>query len=160
MGVSLFNWAFGMRKESKEIVMAFMDGRASRFRIADSDGVMRDLSVSVTEVRGLPGERSMNDVTALGDAGGRFKPGTEAVRFTLRGLFDDAVAHGADAALGGLRYHEAPTLFEYAPAGLAAGSVRYAGKCWVTAYEIRSRSGEPVSWKAVLQVEGRTQRTS
>ena len=139
--------------------MAFIYGRAARFRIADSDGVMRDLSAYITEVRGLPGERSLNDVTALGDAGGRFKPGTEAVKFTLRGLFEDMAAHGVDAVLGELRYHDAPSLFEYAPVGLAAGSVRYAGKCWVTAYELRSRSGEQVSWEARLQVEGVTSRT-
>ena len=44
--------------------MAFIDGRGSRFSIADTGGVMRDLSAYITEVRGLPGERALNDVTA------------------------------------------------------------------------------------------------
>ena len=111
--------------------MAFVDGRRARFRIADTGGTMRDLSAYITEVNGLPGERTLNDVTALGDSGARFKPGADAVMFTLRGLFDDTATLGADAVLGALRYHNAPVNFEYAPTGLATGGVRYAGKCWV-----------------------------
>ena len=139
--------------------MGFIDGKGSRFRIVDAGGVMRDLSAYITEVRGLPGERALNDVTALGDLGPRLKPGGESVEFTLRGLFDGSAAVGADAVLGTLRYHDAPTRFEYAPAGFAAGSPRYTGMGWVKSYEILSRAGEPVSWKAKLQVEGSVDRT-
>ena len=139
--------------------MAFIDGRGSRFRIADTSGVMRDLSAYTTEVRGLPGERALNDVTALGDSGTRFNPGAESTRFTLSGIFDDAPVLGADAVLGGLRYHDVPTPFEYAPSGLAGGKVRYAGECWVKSYELLSRAGEPVSWQATFQVEGVVNRT-
>ena len=138
--------------------MAFIDGRGSRFRIADEGGTMRDLSAYITEVRGLPGERTLNDVTALGDSGTRFKPGAEAVEFILRGLFDDAADVGADAVLGGLRLHTSATAFEYAPAGFATGKARYTGNCWVKSYEILSGAGETVSWKATLQVEGTATR--
>ena len=139
--------------------MAFIDGRGSRFRIADTDGVMHDLSAYITEVRGLPGERTLNEVTALGDSGGRFKSGGEATAFTLRGLFDDTPEAGADAVLGTLRYHSEPTAFEYAPAGFMADKARYAGNCWVKSYELLSRAGEPVSWSATLQVEGTVNRS-
>ena len=138
--------------------MALMDGQRSRFRIADTGGIMRDLSAYITEVNGLPGERALYDVTALGDSGARFKPGADAAKFTLRGLFDDTAGSGSDAVLGALRYHTAPARFEYAPAGLTAGSVKYTGKCWVKSYELLSRAGEPVSWEATLQVEGTTSR--
>ncbi len=138
--------------------MAFIDGKGSRFRIADTGGNMRDLSAYITEVRGLPGERALNDVTALGDSGARFKPGAESTVFAISGLFDDAAVLGADAILGALRYHDSPTEFEYAPSGLAMGKVRYAGKCWVKSYELLSRAGEPVSWRATLQVEGAVNR--
>ena len=134
--------------------MGIVDGGGSRFRIADAGGVVRDLSACITEVRGLPGARMLHDVTALGDAGARYKPGGEAVAFTVRGVFDDAAHTGADAVLGALRYHSAPTAFEYAPAGFAAGNVRYAGNCWVQSYELVSRAGELVAWHAALQVEG------
>ena len=139
--------------------MAFTDGQRSRFHIADTGGVMRDLSAYITEVSGLPGERTLNEVTALGDLGTRFKPGADVVQFTLRGLYDDTLDAGADAVLGALRCHTAATAFEYAPAGLAVDSVRYAGDCWVRSYELLSRSGEIVSWRATLQVEGVTSRT-
>lgn len=140
--------------------MTFMDGRGSRFRIADTGGVMRDLSKYITEVQGLPGERTLNEVTALGAYGARLKPGGEAAEFTLRGIYDDAPATGADTVLGGLRYHSEPTDFEYAPAGFASGKARYTGVCWVKSYELLSRAGEPVSWQAALQVEGSASRTS
>lgn len=139
--------------------MAFIDGRGSRFRITDTGGVTRDLSAYITEVRGLPGERALNDVNALGDSGVRFKPGGEATAFTLRGLFDDTPVVGADVVLGALRYHDSATHFEYAPSGFAADSARYTGDCWVQSYELLSRAGEPVSWQATLQVEGAVSRT-
>lgn len=138
--------------------MVFVDGRVSRFRIADAGGVMRDLSAYVSEVRGLPGERALDDVTALGDDGARFNLSDEAVAFSLRGIYDDTANTGTDAVLGALRYHAAPTAFEYAPAGLAAGNPKYIGVCWVRSYEIHSRAGAPVSWQAMLQVEGATAR--
>ena len=138
--------------------MAYAFGRASRFRIADAGGVMRDLSAHITEVSGLPGERALNEVTALGDSGARFIPAADSVAFTLRGLFDDAAQGGPDAVLGALRYHGAPTSFEYAPAGISAGKARYSGSCWVAAYRLSSHAGEPVSWEATLQVDGGTTR--
>ena len=101
--------------------MAFVDGRGARFRIADAGGVMRDLSAYVSEVRELPGERALDDVTALGDDGARFNLSAEVVAFSLRGIYDDTANTGTDAVLGALRYHTAPTAFEYAPAGLTAG---------------------------------------
>ena len=138
--------------------MAFADGERSRFRIADTGGVIRDLSAYITEVHGLPGERLLIEVSALGDSGARFRPGAESVTFTLGGLFDDTAVTGADTVLGALRYHNAPTAFEYAPSGSKAGRGCYAGECWVRSYELFSRAGEPVWWRAILQVEGVTRR--
>ena len=139
--------------------MAFIDGTGSRFRIADTGGTLRDLSAYITEVRGLPGGRALNDVTALGDSGARFKPAGEQVAFTLRGIFDDTPVVGADAVMGALRYHNSATRFEYAPSGFANGKARYKGECWIKSYELLSRAGEPVSWQATLQVEGAVSRT-
>ena len=138
--------------------MAFVDGNGSRFRIADANGVTRDLSAFISEARGLPGARSLDEVTALSDSGARFNPSVDAVEFTLRGIYDDTASAGADAVLGALRYHTFPVAFEYAPSGFAAGKPRYTGECWVRSYELASRAGEPVSWKATLQVEGVTAR--
>ena len=140
--------------------MAFTDGQRSRFRIADSGGVMRDLSAYITEVSGLPGERTLNEVTALGDTGARFKPGAESTVFTLSGLFDDTAVTGADSVLGALRYHTDPTRFEYAPSGFTVGKRalhrKVLGEVLRTAQSQWERS---VSWKATLQVEGTINRT-
>lgn len=138
--------------------MGFFDSRASRFFIDDVSGVQRDLSPYLTEVRGLPGPRHLNDVSALGDGGARFVPGLEDVAITLHGLFDNAAGSGPDAVLGPLRTHASPVDFEYGPEGAGAGDVKYYGTCWVVSYELRSRVGSLVEWSAVLQVDGTVQR--
>lgn len=134
--------------------MAFVDSKESRFLIDDASGVQRDLSPYVIEVSGLPGERGLNEVTALSETGARFVPGLEAVTFTLRGLFDGTAGTGPDAVLGPLRSHSAPVAFAYGPEGSDPGKVKYWGKCWVASYQVRSRAGGPVEWTAVLRVDG------
>lgn len=134
--------------------MTFFDSKVSKFSIDDSGTVPRDLSAYLTEIRGLPGPRLLNEVTALGDAGAKFIPGLEDVTFNLRGLFDDTASSGPDAVLGPLRTNTTAVSFEYGPEGTAAGDVKYSGTCWVTLYELRSRVGNLVEWVATLQVEG------
>ena len=134
--------------------MTFFDSKVSKFSIDDPGSVPRDLSAYLTEIRGLPGSRLLNEVTALGDAGAKFIPGLEDVTFNLRGLFDDTVSSGPDAVLGPLRTNTTAVSFEYGPEGTAAGDVKYSGTCWVTLYELRSRVGNLVEWVATLQVEG------
>ena len=105
--------------------MAFFNSKVSRFLIGDVNGVQRDLSPYLTDVRGLPGGRALNEVTALGDSGARFIPGLEDVAFTLAGIFDDTAGSGPDAALGPLRSHTSAVDFEYGPEGTGAGGVKY-----------------------------------
>ena len=101
--------------------MAFFDSRVSRFLIQDAGGTKRDLSAFVVEVRGLPGARALNEVTALGDSGARFIPGLQDGVFSLSGLFDSTASTGPDAVLGGLRSHDAAVGFEYGPEGRRRG---------------------------------------
>ncbi len=138
--------------------MAFFDSQVSVFRLADADGVECDLSPYLIEVRGLPGARSLNDVTALGDAGLRFAPGIEGATVYLAGLYDSDAGSGPDAVLGALRTHDAATAFAYGPQGASASAPRYGGRCWVAAYEIVSRVGSQVEFEAVLRVDGRVER--
>ena len=65
--------------------MTFFDSKVSKFLIDDTGGTQRDLSAYITEVRGLPGRRALNEVTALGDSGARFIPGLEDVTIRLTG---------------------------------------------------------------------------
>ena len=55
--------------------MSFFDSKVSKFLVDDTGATQRDLSAYITEVRGLPGPRTLNEVTALGDSGVRFIPG-------------------------------------------------------------------------------------
>jgi hypothetical protein len=140
--------------------MAFFDSKVSKFLIDDTGGTQRDLSAYITEVRGLPGRRALNEVTALGDSGARFIPGLEDVTVRLGGLFDDTATSGLDAVLGPLRTHTSAVDFEYGPEGSTSGDVKYSGTCWVLSYTLRSRVGNRVEWEAALQVEGAVTRGS
>ena len=140
--------------------MAFFDSKVSRFLIDDTGGTQRDLSAYITEVRGLPGQRALNEVTALGDSGARFIPGLEDVTVRLGGLFDDTATSGLDAVLGPLRTHTSAVDFEYGPEGSSTGDVKYSGTCWVVSYDLRSRVGNLVEWAATLQVESTVSRAT
>ena len=138
--------------------MAFFDSKVSKFLIDDTGSVQRGLSAYITEVRGLPGPRNLNEVTALGDSGAKFIPGLEDVAIALAGIFDDTATSGPDAVLGPLRTHTSAVDFEYGPEGSTTGDVKYSGTCWALAYGLRSRVGNRVEWSAALQVEGTVTR--
>jgi hypothetical protein len=138
--------------------MAFFDSKVSKFQIDDTGSVLRDLSAYITEVRGLPGPRPLNEVTALGDGGARFIPGLEDVTVRVSGMFDDTATSGPDAVLGPLRTHTSAVDFEYGPEGTGTGSVKYSGTCWLISYELRSRVGKLVEWAASFQVENTVAR--
>ena len=138
--------------------MAFFDSKVSKFLVDDTGSVQRDLSPYVTDVRGLPGPRTLNEVTAIGDSGARFIPGVQDVTITLSGIFDSTATSGPDAVLGPLRTHTSAVDFVYGPEGSGTGDVKYSGTCWVATYELRSRVGKLVEWSATLQVEGTVAR--
>ena len=138
--------------------MTFFDSNVSRFLIDDTGATQRDLSVYLTDVRGLPGPRNLNEVTALGDGGARFIPGLEDVTIVLVGIFDNTATSGPDAVLGPLRTHGSAVDFEYGPEGSGSGDVKYSGTCWVLSYDLRSRVGNRVEWSARLQVENTVTR--
>ena len=69
--------------------MAFFDSKVSRFLVEDAGGGRRDLSAYIVSVRGLPGVRNLNEVTALGDGGAKFIAGLEDSAVTLSGIYDD-----------------------------------------------------------------------
>ncbi|MCI0887524.1 MAG: hypothetical protein J4N30_04890 [Chloroflexi bacterium] len=138
--------------------MPFFDSKVSKFLLDDLGGTQRNLSAFITEVRGLPGARLLNEVTALGDSGARFIPGLEDVVISLAGIFDDTATSGPDAVLGPLRTHTSAVDFEYGPEGSTTGDVKYSGTCWLAQYDLRSRVGSLVEWTASLQVEGAVAR--
>ncbi len=138
--------------------MTFFDSSISRFHIDDTTGASRDLSASITEIEGIPGSRSLVEVTSLSDDGRTYVAGPPDSTITLTGIFDDG-ANAADTVLGSLLSHPSPVEFSYAPAGTSHGSVKYSGRCWVERYEVSSRAGERVGFTATLRVEGSIARS-
>ena len=49
--------------------MAFFDSKVSKFLIDDTGGTQRNLSAYITDIRGLPGTRALNEMTAALSSG-------------------------------------------------------------------------------------------
>ena len=144
----------------EEVRMAFFDSSRSRFTLDDTGGVERDLSAYITDISGLPGTRTLEDITSLGDAGRKFIPSSEEAEISISGVFDNTRNVGPDVTLGTLRTHHSAVGFGYAPHGTASGSVKYSGKCWVETYEVSSSVGRLVQFTAKLKVNGKVSRGS
>ena len=140
--------------------MTFFDSSISRFHIDDTTGTSHDLSSSITDIDGIPGSRSLIDITSLTDDEPVYVVGVDPnpapTTVTLKGIFDDET----DAVLGALftEDHPSPVEFSYAPAGTTPGSVKYSGQCWVERYEVSSTAGDRVGYTATLRIEGRIAR--
>ena len=120
--------------------------------------LVKDLTPYIVSIDGLPGERELIDVTALGDAGRKFIPGLENIVITLELRWSDDAGGGPDTVLGPLRTHTAAVHFNYGPEGRATGDIKYSGTCWVRNYTAPSRTGAEVSARCELQVDGQVSR--
>ena len=136
--------------------MAKFNSLSSDFRI--NDGSLRDLSAFINNISGIPGERELNEVTALGDTGRKHIGGLENGVITLEGHYDDTTTTGPDAVLGVLRTDDTARVWEFGPKGNTGGFPKYSGTMKVRLYEIISTIGEVVSWRAELLVQGATAR--
>ena len=134
--------------------MTFFDSSISKFHISDTTGTSYDISTSITRIEGIPGSRSLIDVTSLTDDGRAYVAGPDDPTITLTGIFDD----NTDTLLSALLAHPSPTDFIYAPAGTSPGSARYTGRCWVERYDISSTARDRVTYTATLKVEGTINR--
>jgi hypothetical protein len=128
---------------------------ASVFTLADSAAQVRDISADITSIDGLPGEREMQDHTALGDTGRKHLPGLDNVTITLEGFFDDTASTGSDTVLSGLRtFATNASAFVFAPVGTGSTKRKFSGVCWVADYVVGTKVGELVPFKATLVVDG------
>lgn len=135
--------------------MAFVHGKSSIFKIDNAGGgTLTDISAYVDSVEGLPGERELADVTALGDGGHKNIPGLVNGSFTVGGSWDATL----DAIMGVLDVATATASFEYGPAGGTTGLVKYSGECWVSSYTVSSPVADKVSWTANITVDGTVTR--
>lgn len=134
--------------------MAKFNSRVSVFQVTDTGGALRDISQYVAEITGIPGERELNEVTALGDTGRKHIAGLENVRGEVSGHYDDTATTGPDAVLGPLRTDDTARAWDFGPKGKTTGFVKYSGDLKLSNYEITSRVGDIVSWRMTFQVQG------
>ncbi len=134
--------------------MVKFNSKDSIFQITDTGASLRDISTHITNIDGIPGERELNEVTGLGDAGRKWIPGLENVTITLEGVYDTTASTGPDVVLGPLRTNASATAWDYGPEGKSSTETKYSGNCYVRRYEIISRVGDQVIWRAELQVDG------
>ena len=121
--------------------------------VADSDGVMRDLSPWVERIGPLGRAVLGLDTTGLNDAAGRTTAGSEATQeFTIAGRWDDASGIGPDAVLAGIVGHAVNV--QYGPTGNAPGQRRIAGRFVCLSYRVVSKAGEPVRFEATFRQDG------
>ena len=121
--------------------------------VADSDGVMRDLSPWVERIGPLGRAVLGLDTTGLNDAAGRTTAGSEATQeFTIAGRWDDASGIGPDAVLAGIVGHAVNV--QYGPTGNAPGQRRIAGWFVCLSYRVVSKAGEPVRFEATFRQDG------
>ena len=145
------------------VFAAFYDSSKSKFHIdGTGGGTLRDISAFVTEVTGLPGSRTLAEVTAINDAGSKFHPSIETVTVGLRGVYDDSVesSGGPEVIFGVLRTATATASIAYRPEGNTSGMQSYTAEVWVENFEIVSRVGSHVEWSATLRVDGQVTRTT
>lgn len=135
--------------------MAFVHGKDSGVKFDNTAGTLTDISAYVDSVEGLPGEVELSDVSALGDEGHKNIPGLENASFSISGHWDSAedAIFGAPSA-----WKTATRTFEYGPAGVGTGAVKYSGECWITNYAVSSSVADKVSWSASLTVDGQVAR--
>lgn len=135
--------------------MAFFDSEVSVFQVNDGSS-LRDVSAGLVGVSGIPGLRSLNDVTALGDGGRKWSPGLEDITITLDAMYTDDANTGIDTVFGVLiRDDTAERAFDFGPEGTTSGFPKYSGNLFVESYTINSRVGNRVEATIVCKVNGK-----
>ena len=127
--------------------------------IDSSDGSPRIVTSNITSVDGLPGERELVEITALGDSARSHAPGLTNTTFTVEGYWDETANTGTDTVLGPLYLHTAALTVVYGPEGNDTGDVLYTVECFCRNYTITSRMGEIVTFRAEFQSNAAVART-
>lgn len=134
--------------------MAFTHGKDIDFQLDDSGGTLRTIKIYINQVSGLPGVRSLSEVTAFGDQGSRYIPGLSVITFSIAGHFDATATTGVITVLNGLRTATATSSFVYGPQGTTATNIKYTGECWLTEFAIDATTSDRVPVSATFQVDG------
>ena len=139
--------------------MAKAHSKDTFLQIEDAGGALRIVTPNVTSVDGLPGERELVEITALGDSARSYAPGLTNTTFTVEGYWDETANTGTDTVLGVLYNHTAALSVVYGPEGNDTGDVQYNVECFCRSYTITSRMGEIVTFRAEFQSNAAVTRT-
>lgn len=135
--------------------MAPVHGKDTGLKLDNTAASLTDISTHLDNCDGLPGEVELADVSTFGDEGHTFVPGLENCQFTIAGPWDatlDAV-FGAPSA-----WKTATRTFEYGPAGVGSGAVKYSGEAWIQSYAASSPVADKGTFTATFQVDGQVAR--
>ena len=138
--------------------MAKIHSKDSYIAIDNTSGSPQVITPNVTSVDGLPGERELVEITALGDAARAYFPGLTNSTITIEGYWDDTSNTGTDTVLGPLYNHTAALSMQCGPEGGDSGDIKYSLECFCRSYTITSRMGEIVTFRAEFQSNGAVTR--
>jgi len=130
----------------------YFDAEVSVFKLNDGSE-LRDLSAYIKELRGLPGQYKVNDVTTFGSSGERPGPSIFVVHFSAEFLFNMVTDVGTHTVLAGHWENKALRAFEYYPAGETAGNAKFSGSAYLPIYEITSRVGDYIAIHAEFHAD-------
>jgi hypothetical protein len=130
----------------------YFDAGVSIFTIYDGTA-QRDISPYITELRGLPGQIKVNDVTSYGSVGERPGASIYVAHFTLEMLFNMVTDVGTNAVMELLFEGKVKRAFVYSPAGVTAGNLKITGDALLVDYTITGRVGSQLTSHAELHVD-------
>jgi len=130
----------------------FFDAKLSVFKLNDGSS-LQDLSPYIKELRGLPGQFKVNDVTTFGSVGERPGPSILVVHFTAEFLFNMVTSVGVHTVLNAMWVAKALRAFEFYPAGTTVGNSKISGSAYLPVYEITSRVGDYVAAHAEFHAD-------
>ncbi len=128
----------------------YFDAEVSVFKI--NDGTLRNISPYINELRGLPGQYKMHDLTTHGSVGERPAPGLQTNRLILEMLFNMVTDVGTWTVLKNLWNNTTLAPFAYYPAGEVTDNPKITGNAYLAIFEITGRVGNQASVHAELAV--------
>ena len=130
----------------------YFDTELSVLLIKDAT-TFQNLSPYVKELRGLPGQFKVNDLTTFGSKGERPGPSIFIVHFSVEFLFNMVTSVGVHTVLNAIWAGKLLRAFEYYPAGQTAGNAKIYGNAYLPIYEITSRVGDYVTAHAEFHAD-------
>lgn len=128
--------------------MAKYHGRLSEFRLADSGGVLRDLSNDLNSIES-PATGDTVEVSGFTDTTKKYVVGLQDSQMRLQGNLNDA-SNQAHDVLSGVVGGTAGLAMHYWPRGSATGAPEFRGSVLVSEYSVQSGIGAAVTFSANL----------